>query len=142
MQPVARTVLIAAPLETVWSVMADVAGWPRWARYMRHLQQVDGRPFGLGSRVEVAPKGLPRAVWTVTAYTPPRRFTWTTVVLPGLSLEGGHVLRATARGTAATFSPGATGPLAVPLTPLLQVVFRRNTRLATDGLRRFCEALR
>ena len=139
---VARTVTIAAPAGTVWDVMADVDRWPAWASSMRRLERLDGRPLGPGSRVKVTPKGLPSGVWTVTAYDPPRSYTWTTRLAPGLGLTGGHVVQASGAATAATFSLEATGPLGRLLAPALQPLFRRNTRVASAGLRRYCEARR
>ncbi len=142
MRAVARTVTITAVPRDVWGVMADVEEWPAWASYMKRLQRLDDGPFGHSSRVKVTPKGLPGAVWTVTEYDPPRSYTWTTRLAPGLGLTGGHVVRAAGGATTATFSLEATGALGRLLAPVLQVIFRRNTRLATEGLKRYCEARR
>ena len=135
----ARTVSIDAPVQLVWDTMTDVEEWPRWASYMSTLRKQDRAPFALGSRVRVVPKGMPGSVWTVTEYESPRSYTWSTQVAPGLGLVAGHVLQPKDGGTIATFSLATSGLLGAVLSPALSIVFRRNTRLATAGLKRDCE---
>jgi uncharacterized protein YndB with AHSA1/START domain len=142
MKPVgmtSRTVWIDAPTQAVWETAIDVEEWPRWASYMKNLGRQDNGPFALGRRIRVVPKGMPGSVWTVTEFDPPRSYTWTTQLAPGLGLVAGHVLEPKDQGTTATFSLATSGPLGAVLSPLLSIVFRRNTRLATDGLKRHCE---
>ena len=137
---VSRTVHIDAPVERVWRVATDVERWPEWASYMRSLVPQDEGPLRMGSRVRVTPKGMPGSVWTVTEFDEGRSYTWETSLAPGLRLAGGHVYEAEGAGTSATFSLATAGPLGVALGPALGLVFRRNTRLATDGLKAHCEA--
>jgi hypothetical protein len=142
LRAVTRTITIEAPPLTVWETMADVERWPSWASSMRRLERIGGSPLGLGSRTRVTPKWLPSNVWMVTEFDPPHSYTWTTRLAPGLGLTGGHIVDARGAGAVATFSLAATGPLATPAAPLLRAVFRRNTRLAAEGLKRYCEARR
>lgn len=142
MQPVTRTVTIDALPGDVWEVLTDVEGCPAWASSMKRLERRENGPLRSGSQVKVSPKGMPGAVWTVTEYTPPHSYTWVTRVVPGLRLTGGHVVDAHGDGAAATLSLLASGPVGTLLSPLLRLLFRRNTRLATDGLKRHCEARR
>jgi uncharacterized protein YndB with AHSA1/START domain len=135
----ARTVWIDAPRQLVWERITDVDAWPRWASYMNKLTKEAHAPLAVGSRVRVVPKAMPGSVWTVTEYEAPRSYTWTTQLAPGLGLVAGHVLQPKDQGTAATFSLATSGPLGAVLSPLLSFVFRRNTRLATAGLKRDCE---
>jgi hypothetical protein len=126
--------------QVVWEVILDVEGWPRWAAYMKSLaRQTDG-PLALHSEVKVTPKGLPGNVWRVTEFEPPRSYTWVTRLAPGLDMSGGHVVEPAATGAKATFSLEASGPLATVASPVLSIVFNRNTRLATQGLKEFCES--
>lgn len=140
MASVARTVHIEAPPERVWQVATDVERWPEWASYMQSLVPESERPLAMGSRVRVTPKMMPCSVWTVTEFDDGRSYTWETSLAPGLRLVGGHVYEPEGSGTSATFSLATAGPLGVALGPLLALVFRRNTRLATDGLKAHCEA--
>jgi hypothetical protein len=106
---------------------------------MNELTKEGHGPLAVGSRVRVVPKAMPGSVWTVTEYEPPRSYTWTTQLAPGLGLVAGHVLETKDQGTTATFSLATSGPVGAVLSPLLSIVFRRNTRLATAGLKRDCE---
>jgi uncharacterized protein YndB with AHSA1/START domain len=134
-----RTVWIDAPPRVVWETAVDVEEWPRWASYMNNLRKQGQGPLTLGSRVRVVPKGMPGSVWTVTEFDPPRSYTWSTRLGPGLGLVAGHVLEPKEQGTTTTFSLATSGLLGAVLSPLLSIVFRRNTRLATAGLKRDCE---
>lgn len=135
----ARTVWIDAPTQVIWETMIDVEEWPRWASYMNNLSKQDRGPLAVGSRVRVVPKGMPGWVWTVTEYDPPRSYTWTTQLAPGLGLVAGHVVEPKDQGTMATLSLATSGPIGAVLSPLLSLVFQRNTRMATAGLKRDCE---
>ncbi len=137
---VERAIEIDAPAARVWQVITELERWPLWAAQMRKLSREGDVPLGLGSSVRVNPKGMPGGVWTVTEYDPPRSLTWTTDLAPGLRLVGGHLVEPVAGGSRATFSLVASGALATLLGPALAMLFRRNTRLATDGLKRHCEA--
>jgi hypothetical protein len=136
---VARTVSIDAVPQAVWDTVLDVAGWPRWATYMKSLRREDSGPYGLGARVRVTPRGMPGSIWTVTEYEPPRSHVWQTRLGPGLGLIGGHRVEPRDGGSTVTFFLATSGPLGLLLSPVLNVVFRRNTRLATEGLKHHCE---
>jgi hypothetical protein len=141
MSRVAHRVLIEAPVAKVWGALADVESWPAWASQFRRLERLDGGSLALGSRVRVRPRRLPASVWQVTEYVDGRLFTWTSGLLPGLRLSGGHELAPDGGATSAEFWLDAAGPLSVVLGPLLRrTVFRRNTRNATEGLKQFLEA--
>lgn len=140
MRHVERNVRIAAPPREVWQTLIDVEGWPAWASYLKRLERQEDGPFGAGSRVRVTPKGMLGSVWTVTEHDPPRSYIWTTRLAPGLGLAGGHVVEARGGATEVTLSLAATGPVGTLVSPLLRPLFRRNTRLATEGLKRRCEA--
>jgi len=139
MLSVAHTTHINAPPERVWDAAVDVETWPRWASYMKSLKRQDSGSFGVGSRVRVTPRGLAGSVWEVTEFTPGRSYTWSTQLAPGFRLTGGHLVEPDGGGTSATFSLEASGALAALATPVLGIIFRRNTRLATQGLKAYCE---
>ena len=120
--------------------MVDVERWPEWASYMHSLRRQDDGPFGMDSRVKVTPKALTGSVWTVTEFDNGRSYTWQTVLAPGVKMVGGHVAEPDGGATMATFWLEATGPVGTILSPILSLVFLRNTRLATQGLKKYCEA--
>jgi len=137
----ARSIRIDASAAPVWAVLMDVDTWPVWAAQFKRLERLDGAPLALGSRVRVTPNGMPGSTWQVTEYVPERSFTWQTSLLPGARLAGGHLLTRDGDGVIAEFSLEATGPLGRLLSPLLRrTVFSRNTRNATEGLKRHVEA--
>lgn len=132
----ARNVHIDAPAADVWAVMMDLEQWPRWASQFKRLEPLDGVRLAHDSRVRVWPKGLPASVWHVTEYEQGRSFTWESRLGPGVRLTGGHLLTPTPNGTTAQFWLEANGPLGSALSPILKrLVFSRNTRTATEGLK-------
>lgn len=135
MARVTRSIFIEAPPDTIWGALVDIEAWPGWARQMKRLERLDSGPLAFGSRVRVTPKGMPGSVWEVIEYEERRSYTWTSVVAPGVRLTGGHVVDPDPGGVMATFWLGSSGRLAAILSPMLAVVFRRNTRLATEGLK-------
>lgn len=136
----ARTVHIDAQAAAVWATMMDIENWPQWASQFKRLERLDGSGLALGSRVRVWPKGLPASVWQVTEYEEGRSFTWGSRLGPGVQVTGGHLLTPTANGTTAQFWLEANGPLGSLLAPILRrLVFSRNTRTATEGLKHHVE---
>ena len=142
MTRITRSIYIGAPPDAVWRVLVNIEAWPGWARQMKRLERLDPGPLAFGSRVRVTPKAMPGSVWEVTEYEERRSYTWTSKVAPGVRLTGGHVVDPDPDGVKATFWLASSGPLAAVLSPLLAVVFRRNTRLATEGLKAYVESTR
>jgi hypothetical protein len=139
----ARSIRIAATPRDVWTVLVDVENWPIWASQFKRLERLDSAPLGLGSNVRVKPKGMLASTWRVTEYEDARSFTWESSLAPGLLVTGGHVLLAGGAGTNAEFWLEAGGAFGSLLAPLLRrTVFSRNTRSATEGLKRYMEGRR
>ena len=135
-----RGIRINAPVARVWDALIDVETWPTWASQFKRLDRLDSGPLAIGSRVRVKPNGMPAATWTVTELEPGRLFTWATSLAPGMRLRGGHELRGGDDETDAEFWLEAAGPLGSLLSPALRrTLFARNTRSATDGLKRYAE---
>jgi hypothetical protein len=136
----ARTIQIEAPAADIWATMVDVERWPIWASQFERLEQLEAGPLALGSRVRVRPKGMPAAVWKVSEYEEGHAFTWGSSLAPGMRLVGGHVLTADGDTTEAEFWLEADGVLGTLLGPVLRrMIFSRNTRSATEGLKRHME---
>ena len=136
----ARTIRIEAPAADVWSVMMDIEAWPSWASQFKRLERMDPGPLGVGSRVRVRPTRLPTSVWVVTEFAAERSFTWESGMGVGVRLIGGHVLTPDGTGTNAEFSLEAAGFVGKLLSPILRrTFFTRNTRSATEGLKRHVE---
>ena len=144
MSRVARSIDIAASPDAVWTVLADVEHWPRWASRFERLERLEAGPLAMGSTVRC--KTTDRQAtsdWTVTEYVDGRSFTWTSALAPGLRVTGGHVVAAKGDGAKAEFWLEATGVLGALLAPLLRRrIFSRNTTSAAEGLKQFMEASR
>lgn len=99
-EPVHSLAVIDAPIDRVWSVIADIAAQPRWMADMKSVRMETPEPVGVGSRGEATIQMLGVAVRdpiVVTAFEPPHRF----VVRHegGFSGEGVITLEACADGT-------------------------------------------
>jgi uncharacterized protein YndB with AHSA1/START domain len=66
-------ILIHAPLETIWEIQTDVAGWPSWQPDVDGAQ-VDG-PLAVGSVFRWQTAGLD-ITSTVEEINPPHRIVW------------------------------------------------------------------
>ncbi len=75
--PIRSLVVIDAPIERVWHVLADVEGQPRWMRDMKAVRLLTRGAVGVGTRAEADVRifGMQTVdPITVTAFEPPRRF--------------------------------------------------------------------
>ena len=140
MSRLARSIHIAAPAPDVWQALIDVEAWPGWASQFKRIELLGPAPLRVGSRVRIQPKGMLATTWRVTEYDDGRSFTWESSLAPGVRVRGGHVLTPEAGGSSAEFWLEAGGVIGSLLSPLLRrTVFSRNTRNATEGLKRLVE---
>lgn len=75
--PIESLIVIDAPIERVWTVVADVVGQPRWMHDMKSVRLLDAGPVRVGTRGEATVLAFGIAVTdavTITAFDPPRRF--------------------------------------------------------------------
>lgn len=140
MAKTAHSAHIDAPPADVWAAMLDLERWPEWGPQFRRLERRAAGPMALGSRVWIGLKRMPAAVWEVTELEAGHLFTWVARPVPGLRFTGGHVVTPDQGGATVEFSMEASGPLGTVLAPVLsRAIFRRNTKAATEGLKRFVE---
>lgn len=132
------TTTISAPVEQVWTVLADVRHWSDWTASIESVEAIDAGPMATGSRFRVRQPKSPAAVWEVTEFVPERSFTWATH-RPGVHVVAGHELNPSEGGTRADLSLRITGPLAWLVSALAGRRTRRWVRMETDGLRRASE---
>jgi uncharacterized membrane protein len=136
----ARSIHIAAPAPDVWQALVDVGAWPGWASQFKRIELLDPAPLRQGSRIRIQPKGMLASTWRVTEYDDGRSFTWESSLAPGVRVRGGHVLAPEPDGSSAEFWLEASGVVGNLVAPLLRrSVFSRNTRNATEGLKRLVE---
>jgi len=75
--PTRSLIVIDAPIERVWSVLADVEGQPRWMTEMTDVRLLDAGPIGVGTRARATVRILGMETTdpvTITAFEPPTRF--------------------------------------------------------------------
>ena len=136
---VAHTVHIDAPPAKVWEVMVDVERWPSFAPQLRSIERREAGPLRLGSSARVTPNGFFGSDWVVTEYSDGRSFAWETNAGPGWHMAAGHVVEPETGGARVTLSLKSSGLLATLLSPILGVIFRRNTRQEGEGMKAYCE---
>ena len=97
--PFASLVVIDAPIERVWAVLADIEGQPRWMREMKSVRLLTPPPTVVGTRGEATVRVFGLAVTDpveVTEFEPPTRF----AIRHEGTFTGGGVI---------TLEPGADG---------------------------------
>ncbi|MGI5485355.1 SRPBCC family protein [Microtetraspora malaysiensis] len=101
------SVVVDAPVERAWTVMADLATWPRWASNLEIVELSDVRP-GAPFRWKLNGVAL-RSRFAVV--TPERELTWTGVFF-GYKAVDRHVLEPLDGGrTRITVEESLAGPL-------------------------------
>ena len=133
-----RKITIAAPVERVWAVLADLERWPEWTASMRSVRALADSAPGEGSRYRVEQPKLQPAVFEITEWRPPHSFTWEmgSAVLSAVAVHeitpapGGCELEL--RLEYAGWMSGVVGLLAGPLT-------REYMTLEAEGLKRRSE---
>lgn len=86
---VERTFEVSAPLEQAWAALADVASWPEWAPHIASATVSPPGPLtaSTSGRFRFRPAGRSRFV--MTAFDPPRSWTWTGKAL-GVTIDYDH----------------------------------------------------
>lgn len=76
-EPIHSMVVIDAPIERVWAVLADIEGQPRWMHDMKAVRIITDGPIGVGTIAEADVRimgiGVSDPV-TITEFQPPTRF--------------------------------------------------------------------
>ena len=98
-EPIRSLVVIDAPIDRVWAVLADIEGQPRWMHEMKSVRVLTPGPVRVGTRGEATVRVFGMATTdpvTVTEFEPPTRF----AIDHEGSFTGGGVI---------TLEPGADG---------------------------------
>ena len=76
-EPIRSLVVIDAPVDRVWAVLADVEDQPRWMTEMKAIRLLDGGSIGVGTRCEADVRMFGITVTdpvTITEFEPPHRY--------------------------------------------------------------------
>ena len=126
---------IAAPAARVWSILADVEGWPTWTQSVTSVD-FDG-PLAPGAKAKIRQPKLPLTTWTVAEVVPGVSFTWEAKA-PGSHATGWHEVTPTGGGTCQV---RLALEQAGPLGSLVGLLYHRSTKRyvqmeADEGQRR------
>ena len=75
--PIHSMVVIDAPIERVWAVVADIEDQPRWMLEMKSVRLLTKGPIGVGTRGEATVRIMGISTTdpvTITEFEPPTRF--------------------------------------------------------------------
>ena len=134
------SVEIAAPLDIVWSVIADGERWHEWTPTVRSIRLIDKGPLRIGSRALIRQPKFPPAMWKVTAIEPGRGFTWRSGG-PGMWVYAQHSVEPIEGGTRATLTLHFAGPLGRLLGWLTRNINDRYLGYEAAALKRRSEEL-
>ena len=124
---------IAAPTQSVWEVLFDVARWPEWTPTIDSVGRLDEGPFQVGSRARVRQPKLPRALWEVTEVEDGRSFTWVAKG-PGVKTIARHEVVPDASGSKVTLSIEQTGPMGAVAGGMWGRLTQRYIELEAESL--------
>ena len=135
-------IVIAAPQERVFDMVADERNEPRYNPRIAHAEKITAGEVGLGSRYLAEPKGMgPRGVMTVetVGYDPPRRLT-SSIRSSYMDVDGTLTLDPVDGGTRLRWSweMRLRGPMRLA-TPVLHLVGPRWERRNWVGLKAYLE---
>lgn len=134
------TTEIAAPLQLVWSVMADVERWPEWTASISRVKLLSPGPLQVGSRARVHQPKLPPAFWRVTELIPGTGFTWISRA-PGVRVTARHTAETIATGTRVTLSIQYEGLVGRALAWWIGELNDRYLAMEAQGLKARCTSV-
>ncbi|WP_017537896.1 SRPBCC family protein [Nocardiopsis halophila] len=129
---------IGARPEEVWPVMTGVERWPDWLPTVASVQALDSGAPRPGARFRLVQRRTPPAVWTVTAFTPDREFTWETSFL-GARMTAEHHLEAAGGGSRVRLVLSLEGRAAPLLASIAGARMRRFVDIEATALKWCCE---
>jgi hypothetical protein len=140
MTPLVTTITIAAAPSHVWKILADVERWPAWTASVTSAARVDDVPLGVGAGVRIVQPRLRPAVWTITDWMPPQRFTWVSRS-PGVTVTATHVLEPTPEGgCVVTLALRYDGILGALIGRLARKLTESYMTMEANGLKHRCES--
>jgi hypothetical protein len=133
-------ITIAAPIERVWDVYADVERWPTWTASVSSVELVAGDHIAIGTAARIKQPRFPRLTWTVTEVEPGRSWTWV-ARSAGATTTAAHELRAIDGGTTQVVQTiTQQGPLGGLVGRLMRGLTRRYLAIEGAGLKERVEA--
>jgi uncharacterized protein YndB with AHSA1/START domain len=136
-----RSIAIQAPIERVWTILADLERWPEWTASVRSVRALGSTPLGVGARYRVEQPKLKPADFTISDWRPPHSFTWK-MGTTALSAVAVHTLTPTPEGCRLELKLDFCGPLSWAVGVLAGKITREYMTLEAEGLKRRAESAR
>jgi hypothetical protein len=133
-----HTLTTTAP-KRIWSLWTDVQRWPNWDTELEHAA-LHG-PFELGAGGRLKSKGSPPSTFVVTEFERGTRYTFTTELPWGSSLNVKRYLAREGEATCFTHEVWFSGPLALPLGATLGRRFKAALPGVMERLKQLAEAI-
>lgn len=73
---VERSFDVRCSVDEAWRALADVTTWPDWAPHISRIRATPDGPLGAGSAGELRFRPVGRSRFEMTAFDPPRSWTW------------------------------------------------------------------
>jgi uncharacterized protein YndB with AHSA1/START domain len=143
MAHISGEVMIEAPVEEVFDLVADERNEPRYNPRIVHVEKLSDGPVGRGSRFVAQPKGMGskgRMTLEVLEYERPRRL-YNVVRSSYMEVEGTVTFEETGGGTRLRWEwdMGLVGPMKL-MSPAIALVGPRWERRNWVGLKQYIEA--
>lgn len=123
---------VAADVETLWSLLADVEQWPSWTRSISSVS-LEG-PFEVGTVATLRQPQMPAMRWRILEIEPGRSFAWEAVIAGTRTVAHHEVAPAAAGTSTLTLTIDQRGALATPMRLLAGRRTKRYLRMEADGL--------
>lgn len=137
---VVRQFDVAAPVEHVWDVLAEVEDWPQWAPHIRRVEVHPSGPLGPESSGLMWLRPRMRATFRMATWEPRHRWMWVGRA-GGLTVHYDHRFDSTQSGTATalTWVVGLSGFGSRLLRRPFSRAYGRNVDRAIPRLRALIE---
>jgi hypothetical protein len=130
-------ILIAAPIEKVFSVLTDVEHWSEWTKTISKSEIIGDKEFQVGTKIKINQPKLSPAIWVVTERSQ-NRLVWVKDS-PGLKISAKHILESTKEGTSFVNSISYEGFFARLAYAISRSLTEKYIAMEANGLRCVCE---
>ena len=131
---ITRTQIITRPVDEVFAVVVDGAGWADWNPTVRASRRLDTGPIGNGARFEWDLRGVGKVVQEFQEFEPNRRVR---ILSHVKMVEGGHRFRFSAQGQGTRIDHELEirpKSMFVLLAPMIGLNGRKNLRDTANAL--------
>lgn len=133
------TIDIAAPIEMVWALLADVDELASFVPTFSKIERDEDGPIAIGTTVRLTQPLQGTRTWTITELSAPSTFVWESKA-PGVRMIAGHHLESRGHGCRQILRVDMTGPGAFLVRVLSGRMIRRALRAENEAFKERAEA--